>query len=96
VQNIPAFYFDSKDLMQRLRESGGSAEFRSAAPFPHVVMDDFLPEEVMRLLIAEFSGEDDIEWQPWGPGARHQVDRSRRTKLGSQTIASSDPSPDIS
>lgn len=82
MQNISAFYFDSNDLARRLRESGGSAGFRSAAPFPHVVLDDFLPEEVMRLLIAEFPGEDDIEWQSWGPGRTGPSGSVKANKLG--------------
>lgn len=64
---IPAFYFDSKRLERLLHDNQGSERFRNAVPFPHVVIDDFLPREVIERLIAEFPGEDDIEWIAWGP-----------------------------
>jgi len=39
------------------------AEFLAAAPFPHLVLDDFLPEDVADALAAEFD-DPSIAWQP--------------------------------
>jgi len=36
--------------------------FGSAAPFPHIVMDDFLPLETAEGLLREFPGPGDIVW----------------------------------
>lgn len=36
--------------------------YRAAAPFPHIVLDDFLPESLARSLSAAFPGPDSIEW----------------------------------
>jgi len=36
--------------------------YQSADPFPHVVLDDFLPDDVAQQLVAEFPGPDAIEW----------------------------------
>lgn len=63
---IPAFYFDPEELARRAAEAGDS--FRTAAPFQHVVLDDFLPREVLELLIREFPGPDDSAWKMHGPG----------------------------
>jgi 2-oxoglutarate-Fe(II)-dependent oxygenase superfamily protein len=81
MQRIPAFFFDPKKLEHRLSVGGGPAQFAGAAPFPHLVFDDFLPEEVLRLLIAEFPGEDDIEWTRWGPGRTASCE-GKANKLG--------------
>jgi len=66
MQSIPAFYFD-RDELARLAARHGDA-FRSARPFQHVVIDDFLPREVLQLLVREFPGPDDIPWEMHGPG----------------------------
>ena len=66
MQSIPAFYFDRAELArlaERHRES-----FRTAVPFQHVVLDDFLPPEIVALLVREFPGPGDIEWELHGPG----------------------------
>jgi Rps23 Pro-64 3,4-dihydroxylase Tpa1-like proline 4-hydroxylase len=63
---IPAFYFEPEALAPvaaRWRDS-----FRTAQPFQHVVLDEFLPCEVIELLIGEFPGPDDIAWELHGPG----------------------------
>jgi hypothetical protein len=82
VEHIPAFFFDPQDLERHLSEVGGPERFRAATPFPHVVLDDFVPPEVIRRLIAEFPGEDDIEWETWGPGRTRPVVRDKSNKLG--------------
>jgi len=37
-------------------------EYPRAAPFPHVVLDDFLPEPVARRVVAEFPAPGTLEW----------------------------------
>ena len=66
MKMIPAFYFDPDDLA-RVAEQNREA-FKTASPFQHVVFDDFLPQEVVDLLIGEFPGPDDVEWEVHGPG----------------------------
>lgn len=36
--------------------------YRSAGPFPHTVIDGFLPQEVAESVLAEFPGPGDTEW----------------------------------
>lgn len=36
--------------------------YQTADPFPHIVIDDFLPEDLARRLSAYFPGPDGIEW----------------------------------
>ena len=79
---IPAFYFDSKHLERLLLDNRGSEQFRQATPFPHVVIDEFLPREVIARLIDEFPGEDDIEWFAWGPGRTSPLPKAKLNKLG--------------
>jgi Rps23 Pro-64 3,4-dihydroxylase Tpa1-like proline 4-hydroxylase len=41
---------------------GRAKEYQSAAPFPNICIDDFLPEDVAHALSAAFPKHDDIMW----------------------------------
>jgi Rps23 Pro-64 3,4-dihydroxylase Tpa1-like proline 4-hydroxylase len=70
LELIPAFYFDQEylqDLAEKHREA-----FAKATPFPHAVIDNFLPENIIELLAKEFPNPDKIKWKLEGPGdAKH-------------------------
>ena len=55
------FFFDEYRLGALAATS--SAAYRSARPFPHVVIDDFLPNRVVDTVIDEFPGPGDAPWQ---------------------------------
>lgn len=60
-------FFFSRARMAELGESLAD-RFKAAQPFPHVVIDDFFPEEVARRIADAFPGIDDIDWKFEGPG----------------------------
>ena len=80
MKQIPAFYFD-RDALARLCEQKGES-FRSAQPFQHCVFDDFLPQDVFDLLVREFPGPHDIDWQLHGPGRTQWARDKNIAKLG--------------
>ena len=49
---IEAFFFDTDELMERGERLAES--YQNAAPFPHAVMDDFLPAAVLDAVLDEF------------------------------------------
>ncbi|CAM5744538.1 hypothetical protein MAUB1S_02025 [Mycolicibacterium aubagnense] len=48
-------------------------KFQTADPFPHIVIDNFLPPEVLEPVLREFPEPGDAEWQ--------QYDNGREVKL---------------
>jgi len=54
------FHFDRNCLNQMADSS--SAIYQNAEPFPHIVLDDFLPRAVADRVLEEFPGVEDIEW----------------------------------
>ena len=64
------FFFDPKalDALARQLHPG----YVSATPFPHVVLDDFVPETVLDRVAAEFPGPDEIPW------AQHRDEHSQK------------------
>jgi hypothetical protein len=79
------FHFDRQRLAA-LAESKREG-YESASPFPHAVMDDFLPAEVLEGVLAEFPSPREADWfafdsplerklatkedSPMGPTTRH-------------------------
>ena len=49
------------------------AQFAAATPFPHVVIDDFLPAELLDVVLEEFLDPEAMDWQ--------RFDNSREVKL---------------
>lgn len=60
------FHFNSSYL-NKLAESQKDI-WHDAEPFSHIVIDDFLPEDLALQIGNSFPGEDDIEWRLAGPG----------------------------
>ncbi len=84
METIPAFYFDDAEL-QRLAERHRDS-FQNARPCPHVVIDDFLPLEILDRLIAEFPPPSDPGWEISGAG-RTQFSRDRESVKLARTEA---------
>src|ERR1041385_6467061 len=68
------FFFDRAALRRRGAEL--SDRYRSASPFPHAVIDDFLPEAVVRRIAGEFPTPESIVWR--------KADRYFETKLSTE------------
>jgi Rps23 Pro-64 3,4-dihydroxylase Tpa1-like proline 4-hydroxylase len=81
MQDVLQFTFRRSELMplaDKLR-----AQFANAAPFPHVVIDDFLPPEALEPVLAEFPEPRDAEWQ--------QFDNPHEVKLALSDIENVGP-----
>lgn len=71
--SIEPFFFRRAE-MEALGDAYRAA-FQAAQPFPHIAIDDFLPEEVAIRIADSFPGVDDIAWRLEGPGdSRHSGD----------------------
>lgn len=80
MEVIQAFYFGEARLLELAKEH--SASFRNAEPFPHVVIDEFLPAEIANAIADEFPGADAEGWKAWGPGPSSRGAQPGATKLG--------------
>jgi hypothetical protein len=74
--NPADLFFFSRAGMQDLAAEHGEA-FRTAEPFAHVVIDNFLPTAVASRIAAEYPGVEDSRWHFAGPGdSKHTGDRN--------------------
>jgi hypothetical protein len=74
AMNMELFSFDRQHL--RDLAARHASDYRYAEPFPHIVLDDFLPESVLKSVIAEFPRPEDIDW--------HRFDIEQEVKLASE------------
>ncbi len=58
--SVSTFFFDPQALDALVLKYGDS--YSKAIPFPHVVMDDFLPYEVVNEIVQEFPHPKKIDW----------------------------------
>jgi hypothetical protein len=80
---IPAFQFHRQEL--EALAARHATEFTSSEPFPHLHVENFLPEDVARALAAEFPKPGAIPWRLAGPG-----DVSHTNDPNVEKISSSD------
>ena len=79
--SIPAFYFDADDLKPFL--DSFKSLYNNAPPFPHTVMENFLPGWVIDKLLEEFPDPDKIVWQQFNaPTENKKLASSREETFG--------------
>jgi hypothetical protein len=74
------FYFNAEQLLTL--GCTLAPVFRDAIPFPHVVVDSFLPGDIAKALMLEFPLPEHPGWRVWGPGPVRQEMSRMRDKLG--------------
>jgi 2OG-Fe(II) oxygenase superfamily len=81
VVTIPAFRFHRQELEALAAKH--AKQFASSEPFPHLVIENFLPDEIARAIAAEFPKPGDIRWRLAGPGDVAHSNDPNVEKLGS-------------
>lgn len=79
-KTIEAFYFDPdylSDVADRY-----SAGYNAAKPFPHVVIDDFLPEAVAQRILDEFPSPGAEDWFRFQLGTERKLQTTAELGIG--------------
>lgn len=77
------FRFDAdhlKELAEKYRE-----EYAKAQPFPHIVIDNFLPEFVLDNIVNEFPNSKAIDWQKFENSAEKKLANKHERYMGDNT-----------
>jgi Rps23 Pro-64 3,4-dihydroxylase Tpa1-like proline 4-hydroxylase len=77
---IPASYFDPERL--RAIADQHRSEYRSAKPFPHVVIDDFMAEGDLDRILDEFLEAQDEAWRRFDNPREKKLAERRETSFG--------------
>lgn len=73
------------DQARLKRISGLGQAFSQADPFPHIVIDDFLPERVLDAVLMEFPGPNDANWHHFDDPTGNKFASLHEDKLPPQT-----------
>lgn len=69
-----------KDLAFKYREA-----YSQAQPFPHIVIDDFLPESILENILNEFPKVSSIDWQKFDNSAEKKLASKVELQMGDAT-----------
>lgn len=83
VANVVKFRFDT-DYLNHLAEKHSEA-YANAKPFPHIVLDNFLPPEVLEDVLEEFPKPQQIEWQSFQNSAEKKLASRNEQQMGDAT-----------
>ncbi|WP_206603044.1 2OG-Fe(II) oxygenase [Leptolyngbya ohadii] len=81
--DLQMYYLDPEylnALAQRYRES-----YASADPFPHTVIDNFLPERILDSILEEFPQPGSIDWQRFEAAAEKKLASKSEQQMGAAT-----------
>ena len=82
--HVPVFFFDPAALAELANQRGDA--YRSAQPFPHTVIDGFLPDWVIDTTVSEFPGFPDIQWDLYtDSGNTQKLATDNEQRMGSFT-----------
>jgi Rps23 Pro-64 3,4-dihydroxylase Tpa1-like proline 4-hydroxylase len=61
------------------------SEYITAKPFPHIVIDNFLPESILDEIIEEFPSPSSIDWQSFKAAREHKLASKSELQMGDKT-----------
>jgi Rps23 Pro-64 3,4-dihydroxylase Tpa1-like proline 4-hydroxylase len=61
------------------------AAYAAAEPFPHLVIDDFLPSEVLDRILEEFPNPEEIDWIPYDTTEEKTLRSKSELQIGEAT-----------
>lgn len=59
--------------------------YSQAEPFPHIVIDDFLPESILELVLKEFPSPQKIDWKTFDNPAEKKLASTSESQMGENT-----------
>lgn len=68
------------DLATKYKES-----YANAIPFPHIVIDNFLPESILEKILEEFPKPEEVDWQSFNNKSEKKLASTSELQMGEAT-----------
>lgn len=81
---LSSTYYLDPDYLSNLAEKYRD-DYQSAKPFPHAVIDNFLPETLLDSILGEFPKAGAIEWQKFDAAAEKKLASKSELQMGEMT-----------
>ncbi|NEQ63717.1 MAG: 2OG-Fe(II) oxygenase, partial [Moorea sp. SIO4A1] len=59
--------------------------YAQAEPFPHIIMDNFFPEDILDNILNEFPKSDEIDWQKFEAAPEKKLASKSEIQMGEYT-----------
>ncbi|MBE9042808.1 2OG-Fe(II) oxygenase [Pleurocapsales cyanobacterium LEGE 10410] len=69
-----------EDLVNKYQQ-----EYSQALPFPHIVIDNFLPEPILNRVLQEFPSPETIDWKTFDNSAEKKLASTSELQMGENT-----------
>jgi hypothetical protein len=79
-------FTQTQDELSNLAEQHRE-RYRSAAPFPHAVLDDLFPRATLEAVLSEFPGTQDVDWVRFRDGTGRKLAISDADQMGPKSVA---------
>src|SRR5918993_1480631 len=83
-EQTPFSFQLDRDRLMALAEDRREA-YASASPYPHTVMDEFLPEEVLDAVLQEFPSPGQVDWLAFDSASERKLASNDETAMGPMT-----------
>ena len=60
-------------------------QYQNATPFPHVVIDDFLPPEILETILKEYPAPNEIQWREFANKSESKLASKSEQQMGEMT-----------
>ncbi len=84
VSTVTLPYVTDPDYLDRLAEQY-SEQYQNNHPFPHIVIDDFLPPEILEAILDEYPAPDDIDWKSFENKSEKKLASTSEQQMGPMT-----------
>jgi Rps23 Pro-64 3,4-dihydroxylase Tpa1-like proline 4-hydroxylase len=80
---IEPYFFDEEPLLELARSRHD--EYLKATPFPHVVLDDFLPARITETVLSEFPSPEAVRWKKFDAEKEQKLASTHEEQFGDFT-----------
>jgi len=83
TKTMKPFFFDPNNLKELADKH--NKDYVSNKPFPHIVIDNFLPQEVLNTVLEEFPTPTQIKWEKFDKPQEKKLATTQETQIGDFT-----------
>ena len=82
--NLPSIFLQDPNYLDDLATKYREA-YAQANPFPHIIIDDFLPKSILEQVLEEFPKPTSIDWQKFNAPAEKKLASTSELQMGEAT-----------
>jgi Rps23 Pro-64 3,4-dihydroxylase Tpa1-like proline 4-hydroxylase len=78
------YRFDRKEFLEKAEKLAN--QYQNASPFPHIIIDNFFPDEILEQVLEEFPSATQINWYRYNSPNERKLACSKEEEFGNKTL----------